>query len=165
MIHGRLIHDPKRHVDLFRLEDGTDAFTFSRPDFTRRGLPDRKFVLIPLDELPEVIEEGENFAIIHPVTDEQRAEGRVPLDPRGWVHTDPKSGPWVHQQEEAIREQVAFFLAREAYNAREALKAEHEATLAVIRAAALPDELPPVGDVVSALRSLGYDVTAGPRND
>lgn len=164
MIHGRLIHDPKRHVDLFRFEDGTDVFAFSRPDFTGKGLPDREFVLIPLDELPEVIEEGENFAIIHPVTDEQRAEGRVPTDPRGWVHTEPKRSPWVHRQEHVIREQVAFFLAREAWEAREARKAEHEATLAVIRAATLPDELPPVDDVVSALRSLGYNVSAGPWN-
>lgn len=164
MIHGRLIHDPKRHVDLFRLEDGTDAFTFSRPDFTRRGLPDRKFVLIPLDELPEVVEEGDNFAIIRPPNPDID-DGRVPPDPRGWVELVPKATVWGKHEEMFIHDRVALFLAREAYNAREARKAEHEAALAVIRAAALPEELPPVGDVVSALRSLGYDVTAGPRND
>lgn len=142
-------------VFIEKLDDG--------PGSSDRNFTPREYVLIPLDVLPEVVEESDSFAIIRPPSPDID-DGRVPTDPRGWVELVPKATVWGEREEMFIHDRVALFLAREAYSTREARKAEHEATLAVIRAATLPEELPPVDDVVSALRSLGYNVTAGAWN-
>lgn len=147
MYDAHVVYDRNRDLKSLCITTGRDEVVVA--ELPCGGLPYGDYIIIPMRDLPPI-----------PVVRE-KADGTIFYDYLGHPERPEPADDTPEVFEHYALGDIATARALRAYQEEKERKAGYAATLETVRKATLPEEMPPISDLVAALRDLGFNIVEG----